>query len=128
MNDRPLRILTVTNMWPEMGNFRGTFVYEQVESLRALGHHVDVEVIAQSRGRRDYFLSPPRVLRRFRTGNYALVHIHFGMSAWATRWIGRKVPRVLTLHGGDVYIWWQRWLIFFFDWGCFEIYYRVVVG
>lgn len=119
---RPLRILTVTNMWPERGNFRGTFVYEQVESIRALGHHVDVEVIAQSRGRRDYFLSPRRVLRRFRRGTYDLVHVHFGMSAWAARWIGRRVPRVLTLHGGDVYIWWQRWLTRLGDSGTVRIY------
>ena len=120
--ERPLRILTVTNMWPEGGNFRGTFVFEQVESLRRLGHHVDVEVVAQSRGRRDYFLSPRRVLRRFRADDYDLVHIHFGMSAWAARWIGRRVPRVLTLHGGDVYIWWQRWLTRMGDGGTVKIY------
>ncbi len=119
---RPLRVLTVTNMWPDKGNFRGMFVREQVESLRALGHHVDVEVIAQSRGRRDYFLSPLRVRRRFKAGDYDLVHIHFGMSAWAARWLGRKVPRVLTLHGGDVYIWWQRWLTRLGDSGTARIY------
>jgi glycosyltransferase involved in cell wall biosynthesis len=122
VHERPLRILTVTNMWPEQGNFRGTFVYEQVESIRARGHHVDVEVIAQSRGRRDYFLSPPRVRRRFKQGDYDLVHIHFGMSAWAARFVGRGVPRVLTLHGGDVYIWWQRWLTRLGDAGTTKIY------
>jgi len=37
------------------------------------------------------------------------VHIHFGMTAFAARFVGR-VPRVLTLHGGDIHIWWQRWL------------------
>ncbi|HEY7224892.1 MAG TPA: glycosyltransferase family 4 protein [Micromonosporaceae bacterium] len=107
---RPLRILTVTNMWRENGHFRGTFVWEQVESIRALGHHVDVEVIAQSRGRRDYFLAAPRVRRRVRQGGYDVVHVHFGMTALAARFIGRAVPRVLTYHGGDVHIWWQRWL------------------
>jgi glycosyltransferase involved in cell wall biosynthesis len=122
VDDRPLRILTVTNMWPEKGNFRGTFVFEQVESIRALGHHVDVEVIAQSRGRRDYFLAPLRVRRRFKQGNYDLVHVHFGMSAWAARFVGRGVPRVLTLHGGDVYIWWQRWLTRLGDSGTAKIY------
>jgi glycosyltransferase involved in cell wall biosynthesis len=106
---RPLRILTVTNMWREEGHFRGTFVWEQVESIRALGHIVDVEVIAQSRGRRDYFLAPPRVRRRVREGNYDIVHIHFGMTALAARFVG-PVPRILTYHGGDVHIWWQRWM------------------
>jgi len=107
---RPLRILTVTNMWREQGSFRGTFVNEQVESIRRLGHHVDVEVIAQSRGRRDYFLAAPRVRRRVARGNYDVVHIHFGMTALAGRLVGRGVPRVLTYHGGDVHVWWQRWM------------------
>jgi glycosyltransferase involved in cell wall biosynthesis len=104
-----LRILTVTNLWPENGQFRGIFVQEQVEAIRKLGHHVDVEVVAQSRGRRDYFLAARRVRRRVREGNYDVVHIHFGMTALAARFIG-PVPRVLTLHGGDIHIWWQRWL------------------
>src|SRR5690606_26739356 len=80
-----------------------------VESIRSLGHIVDVEVIAQSRGRRDYFLSPPRVRRRVRQGGYDLVHIHMGMSALAGRFVG-SLPRILTYHGGDVHIWWQRWM------------------
>ena len=107
---RPLRILTVTNMWRERGHFRGTFVWEQVESIRALGHYVDVEVIAQTRGRRDYFLAAPRVRRRVKQGGYDVVHIHFGMTALAARFVGRRVPRILTYHGGDVHIWWQRWM------------------
>jgi glycosyltransferase involved in cell wall biosynthesis len=31
------------------------------------------------------------------------------MTAFAARFVG-SVPRVLTLHGGDIHIWWQRWL------------------
>ena len=37
-----LRILAVTNMWPEGDSFRGVFVKEQVEALRRLGAEVDV--------------------------------------------------------------------------------------
>ena len=118
---RPLRILTVTNLWPENGGFRGTFVWDQVQSIRALGHHVDVEVVAQSRGRRDYFLAFQRVRRRVKQGQYDLVHIHFGMTAWAGRFVG-SVPRVLTLHGGDVHIWWQRWLTRIGSGGATKIY------
>jgi glycosyltransferase involved in cell wall biosynthesis len=105
----PLRVLTVTNMWPTDGAFRGIFVQEQVDAIRALGHDVDVEIVAQARGRRDYFLAAPRVRRRAASRPYDVVHVHFGMTALAARFVGR-VPRVLTLHGGDVHIWWQRWL------------------
>jgi glycosyltransferase involved in cell wall biosynthesis len=106
---RGLRILAVTNMWPEGGSFRGIFVREQVEALRKLGAEVDVEVVAQSRGRRDYLLAAPRIRRRVRTGNYDVVHIHHGMVAVACRFVG-DVPRVLGLYGHDVNWHWQRWI------------------
>ncbi len=106
---RGLRILAVTNMWPEGDSFRGVFVKEQVEALRRLGAEVDVEVVAQSRGRRDYLLAAPRIRRRVRTGDYDVVHIHHGMVALACRFIG-PVPRVLGLYGHDVNWHWQRWI------------------
>jgi len=102
------RVLVVTNLWPEAGGFRGIFVREQVDAVRALGFEVDVEVVAQSRGRADYLLAAPRVRRRVRTGRYDVVHIHYGLAALAARLAGR-VPRVLTLHGSDVQVPWQAW-------------------
>ncbi|GAA1677011.1 hypothetical protein GCM10009765_27900 [Fodinicola feengrottensis] len=96
-----LRILAVTNLWPEGGSFRGVFVEEQVEALRKLGHHVDVEVVAQSRGSKDYLLAAPRVRARVKAGSYDVVHIHYGMTAASARLVG-NVPRVLSLYGSDV--------------------------
>jgi glycosyltransferase involved in cell wall biosynthesis len=96
-------------MWPEGGSFRGVFVAEQVVALRHLGAEVDVEVVAQSRGRRDYLLAAPRIRRRVREGNYDVVHIHHGMVAFACRFVG-PVPRVLGLYGHDVNWHWQRWI------------------
>jgi glycosyltransferase involved in cell wall biosynthesis len=104
-----LRILCVTNMWPEGDSFRGIFVKEQVEALRGLGVEVDVEVVAQSRGRKDYLFAARRIRRRVRTGEYDLVHIHHGMVALACRFIGRT-PRVLGLYGHDINWHWQRWI------------------
>ena len=103
MSSKP-RVLVVTNLWPENGGYRGIFVREQVDALRALGYPVDVEVVAQSRGRRDYAFAAPRIRRRAR--GYDLVHVHYGLSAFAARFAGR-VPRVLTLHGSDVQVRWQ---------------------
>ena len=105
--DRPLRVLVVTNLWPQDGSFRGIFVKEQVEAIRQLGHHVDVEVVAQSRGRLDYLLAAFRVRQRVRDGSYDVVHVHYGLTALAARLAGR-VPRVLTMHGSDVDVGWQR--------------------
>ncbi|GAB2937419.1 hypothetical protein GCM10027280_27020 [Micromonospora polyrhachis] len=104
---RPLRILAVTNLWPENGSYRGIFVQRQVSALRALGHHVDVEVIAQSRGKQDYFTAAPRVRQRARQGNYDIVHVHYGMAAPAARLTGHPAT-VLSLYGSDINVPRQR--------------------
>ncbi|ASW53862.1 glycosyltransferase family 4 protein [Plantactinospora sp. KBS50] len=98
---RPLRVLAVTNLWPSDGSYRGIFVQRQVSALRALGHNIDVEVIAQSRGKRDYLTSAPRVRRRVRDGRYDILHVHYGMAAPAARLAGHPC-RVLSLYGSDV--------------------------
>lgn len=104
-----LRVLTVTNMWPQAGGYRGVFVKELVEALRTLGVDTDVEIVAQSRGRRDYLLAAPRIARRARCGGYQLVHIHHGMVGPACRFVS-PLPRVMTLYGHDVNWHWQRWI------------------
>src|SRR5581483_157427 len=101
-----LRVLAVTNLLPVGDSFRGIFVKEQVEALRRLGVHVDVEVVAQQRGKLDYFLAALRVQRRVRQGQYDLVHVHYGMAAPATRFV--NVPRVLSLYGSDINVGWQQ--------------------
>jgi teichuronic acid biosynthesis glycosyltransferase TuaC len=106
---RGLRLLAVTNMWPVGDSFRGIFVQEQVEALRKLGAHVDVEVVAQAHGRRDYLFAARRIRRIVRAGNYDLVHIHHGMVGLAAKFIG-PVPKVLGLYGHDVNWHWQRWI------------------
>jgi glycosyltransferase involved in cell wall biosynthesis len=97
----PLRVLAVTNLWPEGGSFRGVFVKEQVEALRRLGHRVDVEVVAQARGKSDYLLAIPRVRRAAASGDYQVIHVHYGLAGLAARFAGRT-PRVLSLYGSDV--------------------------
>lgn len=103
----PLRILAVTNLWPVGDSFRGIYVKEQVEALRRLGQHVDVEVIAQQRGKADYFLAAQRIRRRVQQGRFDVVHVHYGMSAFVTRFI-KGVPRVLSLYGSDINVGWQH--------------------
>ena len=102
-----LRVLAVTNLWPEGDSFRGIFVREQVEAQRRAGVHVDVEVVAQSQGKLDYVLSRRRVRQRFRSGRYDLIHVHYGLTTLATRGI-RRVPQVLSLYGSDINVPWQH--------------------
>ena len=104
---RSLRVLAVTNLWPVGDSFRGIFVKEQVEALRKVGVAVDVEVVAQNRGKADYLFAAARIRRKARSGGYDVVHVHYGMAAWAARFVGR-VPRVLSVYGSDVNVPWQR--------------------
>lgn len=99
-------MLAVTNLWPAPGSFRGVFVAEQVAGVRRLGHTVDVEVVAQDRGRADYLLAAARVGRRVRRGGYDVVHVHYGLTSLAARFVG-GVPRVLSLYGSDINTPWQ---------------------
>jgi len=103
-----LRVLAVTNLWPEGDSHRGVFVAEQVRALQRLGVWVDIEVIGQSRGVKDYLLAARRVRRRARAGRYDLVHVHYGLTALSARFVG--APRVLSLYGSDINARWQQML------------------
>ena len=107
--DRPLRILAVTNLWPVGDDHTGVFVSDLVESVRALGHHVQVEIVAQRNGRADYLLGVPRLRRAFKREPWDVVHLHFGMTALTARLAGIG-PRVLTLYGSDVNVRWKHWM------------------
>ena len=106
--ERAPRVLVVTNIWPAgEDDFRGVFVRDQLDELRALGVEADVEVIAQDRGAPDYLAGAARVRARARAGRYDLVHAYFGLSAFAARFVG-GLPRVVTLLGSDVNAGWKR--------------------
>ena len=104
---RPLSILAVTNRWPRPGHHGGIFVKQLVDGLRSLGHQVDVELVAQQRGRLDYLLAARRVRARATQRHYDVVHVHYGLTAMAATLVS-GTPRVLSLYGSDVNVPWQR--------------------
>ena len=106
---RPLRVLIVSNMWPgERHDYFGVFVKRQVESLRAVAPDwtFDVFTMGGYRGRKDYLAAVPRLRRRLREG-WDVVHAHYGLTG-ATAALAGARPLVMTLHGGDVNIGWQK--------------------
>jgi teichuronic acid biosynthesis glycosyltransferase TuaC len=107
------RVLLVTNMYPtaELPAF-GTFVAEQVASLRALGVEIDVLFINPRQGKLNYLRGPALLRRQMAAGRYDLIHAHYvfcGLIA-ATQ---RRLPLVLTHHGIEVLHGWTaplaRW-------------------
>ena len=105
-----LRVLLVTNMYPtETEPWYGSFVRDQVESLRTMG--VDVVVLSFD-GRRDP-LNYVRAARKVRAlvgrEQFDLVHAHYGLTG-AVAAAQRQLPLVTTFHGSDYNGWspWQR--------------------
>lgn len=103
-----MKVLVVTNMWPGPGApSRGVFVAEQVGSLEARGHEVEVLAIDPRGRRRRYLELPPRLAVRALRFRPDVVHAHYGLTgAVAVTW--RLAPVVVTFHGSDVFIPWQR--------------------
>lgn len=103
------RVLIVTNMTPQ-GRYihNGVFVPRQVDALRRArpSWTFDMETITGARGRKDFLLAVPRLWRVMRTG-YDLVHAHYGLTGVTTALAGAR-PLVLTMHGGEIQVGWQK--------------------
>jgi teichuronic acid biosynthesis glycosyltransferase TuaC len=102
-----MRVLVVTNMYPspDMPAF-GTFVKEQVESLRKEGVEVDVLFVNGSKSKLNYLWAFPRLWVRLLTGRYDLIHAHYVFSGIIAR-AQLLYPVVLTHHGSQVFDGWQ---------------------
>jgi teichuronic acid biosynthesis glycosyltransferase TuaC len=96
-----VRLLVITNMYPrEDDPSFGSFVYEQLESLRAAGVDADLYFIEGYRGRLAY-LRAVRELRA-RRRDYDLFHAHHAYSA-AAALCARTRPLVMTIHDSPVF-------------------------
>jgi teichuronic acid biosynthesis glycosyltransferase TuaC len=102
-----MKVLIVTNMYPipEMPFF-GTFVKEQVESLRKEGIELDVLFVNGSKNTLNYLWAFPRLWARLLTRRYDLIHAHYVFSGIIAR-AQFLYPVVLTHHGSQVFQGWQ---------------------
>jgi len=106
-----MRILTVTNMFPtrRMPQY-GIFVHEQVESIRALDHEVDVLFFNPKDGRlrhKAYLLGFPRLWQTLSAKTYDVIHAHYVFSGIVGR-AQLSTPLVVTHHGPELLDPWQR--------------------
>jgi teichuronic acid biosynthesis glycosyltransferase TuaC len=101
---RSLRILFVTNIYPHPGNpVSGPFVMDQAESIRRLGHCVDVLHIMGYKSKLKYIEAVFRVFSQTLRCRYDIVHAHYGLSGFPAlfRW---RTPLVITLRGSDALV------------------------
>ncbi len=100
------RVLVLTNMYPTPDRpIHGTFVAEQVESLRRCGLQVDVLFVDGPASRLNYLRGVRDLHRKLREASYDLIHAHyvFGGIIALTQ---RRLPIVLTQHGIEAQMGW----------------------
>jgi glycosyltransferase involved in cell wall biosynthesis len=95
-----MRVLVITAMYPSDQNpASGTFVKEQVESLREIGIDVDVLVLGRETG--SYLRAIPALWQQLKIRQYDIIHAHYGLTGLVAR-MQVKCPVVVTYHGSDL--------------------------
>lgn len=97
-----MRALWVTNMWPDRRRpWYGSFVHSQAESLRRLGLGLDVLYIPGYLSKGEYLRALGRLQHHMRSGDYDLVHAHYGYSGVIAR-CQVRAPLVISYCGDDL--------------------------
>ena len=101
-----MKVLAVTNLFPtEAAPASGTFVHEQVESLRALGVDVDVLHIRRAEGRGAYLRLARTIDEAVERSRPDVVHAMYGgvLAYGAARALrGQSQPLVVSFCGSDL--------------------------
>lgn len=98
---RPLRVLTVTNMYPTPAKpYCGTFVLDHVRALRAAGVDVDVLFIDGPASKLNYVVGFFRLWAHLCRRRYDIIHAHYVYSGVVAR-MQFGTPVVITSHGSD---------------------------
>jgi glycosyltransferase involved in cell wall biosynthesis len=107
-----MKVLVVTNMYPnpEQPAF-GTFVEDQVESLRRAGITVDVLFINGREHRLNYLWGILRLWWMLLKNHYDILHAHYAISGFVAR-LQFLYPVIVTYHGAEVLSHVPRWLEF----------------
>lgn len=106
----PLKVLVVTNMFPsESHPSDGIFVKRQIDALREASKDLEIRIchLDTIRHKWLYALGGIKVLSAVREFKPHLVHIHYGLSQLMA-WPAFGIPVVVTMHGSDLTIPWQR--------------------
>ena len=100
------RILAVTNFYPfPECPYRGVFVRNQIESVRALGLSIEVFAIKSHLGRIEYLKAPFALFRLLRSESFDLIHAQHTYALYVTRLVLRLLrldtPLVLTFRESE---------------------------
>jgi glycosyltransferase involved in cell wall biosynthesis len=97
-----MRVLVVTAMYPTPEKpASGTFVKEQVDSLREAGVTIDVFAFEGQGSARNYWKAGMTLRGIVSQKSYDLVHAHYGLTG-AVAVMQKRCPVVITFHGSDL--------------------------
>lgn len=103
-----MKILFFTNMYPSETNIaNGIFVKNLVDGLLKRNNSVEVLHLKVKNPIIDYLKGIFILRKKLNENNFDFIHAHYGFMGFICAF-QRKVPYILTLHGSDVNIWWQR--------------------
>lgn len=109
-----MRLLLLTNMYPNAHSVGdGVFIRRQVEALQRERDSMEVQVCLfdTMRGKWRYALGWLRSAWLVWYWKPDIVHVHYGLTQFCwPPWLSWLKPSVVTFHGSDLTIKWQRWL------------------
>jgi teichuronic acid biosynthesis glycosyltransferase TuaC len=107
-----MKVLVVTNMYPtpEQPAF-GTFVKDQVETLRGAGLEMDVLFVNGRKHKLDYLCGILRFWWLLLKSYYDIIHAHYAITGFIAR-LQFLHPVVVTYHGAEVLGHVPHWLRF----------------
>lgn len=112
-----MHILYVTNMYPDKVHpYYGIFVSEQITAIHRK-HPItyDVFFIDGRKDKTSYLKSVHAIHRQIEQNHYDLIHVHYGFSGlFLLKKLKKKIPVVITLHGGDIQVEQGKWIQVFF--------------
>lgn len=102
-----MKILLVTNMYPcDDAPSYGIFVKEQEKALSKVYPNIQFTIafIDARYSKVEYIKSVFKINRLIKEQDFDLVHIHYGFSGLFLLWnkLSKKIPTLITLHGGDI--------------------------
>lgn len=101
-----MKILVVTNVYPsDKHPYHGIFVAEQLKAVKNKHNDVEFDVLYVNgfAGKFQYLKSIWKIVRTINSGNYDLVHIHYGLVGMYLYWpFIKNVPTIVTFHGSDI--------------------------
>ncbi len=98
-----MRVLCVVHAWPvDSRQINGVFVKRQVESLRACGLEVDVQVLGGGGGGPPWVQAVSELRNRSAAGGYDVVHAQYGGRTALGAVVACRVPLVISFCGSDL--------------------------